>query len=61
MQKLSMVTASQTLGELYPSLNGDGKAEECVPPAVAPGPDTIALYDVVYASIIHQGVGNANN
>ena len=61
MQKLSTGAAPQTLGELYPSLSGNGKQTgEDVPNAYADAGE-IALYDVVYASIIHQGGSNENN
>ena len=61
MQKLSTSLVPQTLGELYPSLNGDGEAADNGTNNVEPKTDEIALYDVVYASIIHQGGSNENN
>lgn len=61
MQKLSTGATPQTLGELYPSLNGNGEPTgEDVSNACAEA-EEIALYDVVYASIIHQGGSNENN
>lgn len=61
MQKLSTGAAPQTLGELYPSLSGNGEQTgEDVPKAYADA-EEIALYDVVYASIIHQGGKNENS
>lgn len=60
MQKLSTGVAPQTLGELYPSLSGNGEQPgEAVSNAYAEA-EEIALYDVVYASIIHQGGNNEN-
>ena len=61
MQKLSTGAVPQTLGELYPSLNGDGEAVDDGTSTVQPKVDEIALYDVVYASIIHQGGNDENN
>ena len=61
MQKLSTGATPQTLGELYPSLSGNGEQTvEDVSNAYAEA-EEIALYDVVYASIIHQGGNNENN
>ena len=61
MQKLSTGATPQTLGELYPSLSGNGEqTDEDVPNAYAEA-EIIALYDVVYASIIHQGGSKENN
>lgn len=61
MQKLSTGAVPQTLGELYPSLNGDGEAEDDGTSTVQQKADEIALYDVVYASIIHQGGSDEND
>ena len=61
MQKLSTGTVPQTLGELYPSLNDDGEAVGNGTSAAESKADEIALYDVVYASIIHQGGCDENN
>lgn len=61
MQKLSTGATTQTLGELYPSLCGKSElTSEDVSNACAES-EEIALYDVVYASIIHQGGNNENN
>lgn len=61
MQKLSTGAAPQTLGELYPSLSGNSEPTgENVSNDYAEA-EEIALYDVVYASIIHQGGSNENN
>ncbi len=60
MQKLSTGATPQTLDELYPSLNGDGEAADDGTSTVQQKSDEIALYDVVYASIIHHG-GNDEN
>ena len=61
MQKLSAGTVPQTLGELYPSLNGDGDVIDDGTSTVQQKADEIALYDVVYASIIHQGGSDEND
>ena len=61
MQKLSTGAVPQTLGELYPSLNGDGEATGDGTSTVQQKADEIALYDVVYASIIHQGGSDEND
>ena len=61
MQKLSTGAVPQTLGELYPSLNGDGKTADNGTSTVQANSDEVALYDVVYASIIHQGGSDENN
>lgn len=61
MQKLSTGTVPQTLGELYPSLNGDGDVIDDGTSTVQQKADEIALYDVVYASIIHQGGSDEND
>ena len=61
MKKLSTGAVPQTLGELYPSLNGDGKATDDGISTVQQKADEIALYDVVYASIIHQGGSDEND
>lgn len=61
MQKLSTGAVPQTLGELYPSLNGDGEVADNGTSTVQPKADEVALYDVVYASIIHQGGNDENN
>ena len=61
MQKLSTGAVPQTLGELYPSLNSGDEAANNGTSGVEPKADEIALYDVVYASIIHQGGSNENN
>ena len=61
MQKLSTGAIPQTLGELYPTLNGDGEAEDDGTSTVQQKADEIALYDVVYASIIHQGGSDEND
>lgn len=59
MQKLSTGSVPQTLDELYPSINGDGELSG--EGASSDAEEEIALYDVVYASIIHQGGSNENN
>ena len=61
MQKLSTGAVPQTLGELYPSLNGDSEAADDGTSTVQQKADEIALYDVVYASIIHQGGSDEND
>ena len=61
MQKLSTGTVPQTLGELYPSLSGDGDVIDDGTSTVQQKADEIALYDVVYASIIHQGGSDEND
>ena len=61
MQKLSTGTVPQTLGELYPSLNGDSDVTDDGTSTVQQKADEIALYDVVYASIIHQGGSDEND
>ena len=61
MQKLSTGAVPQTLGELYPSLNGDGDVIDDGTSTVQQKADEIALYDVVYASIIHQGGSDEND
>lgn len=61
MQELSTGAVPQTLGELYPSLNGDDETANNGTPNVEQEADVVALYDVVYASIIHQGGTNENS
>lgn len=54
MQKLSTGAVPQTLGELYPSMNGDSELAGDGASNVVTKAEEIALYDVVYASIIHR-------
>ena len=61
MQKLLTGTAPQTLSELYPPLNGEGKSADKGDSDEHLKAEKIALYDVVYASIIHQGGSDENN
>lgn len=61
MQKLSTGAVPQTLDELYPPLNADGEAGDNGTSDDHLKADKVALYDVVYASIIHQGGSNENN
>lgn len=60
MQKLSTGSTPQTLDELYPSINGAGELSS-EGTSSATTEEEIALYDVVYASIIHQGGNDENN
>ena len=61
MQKMSTSATPQTLGELYPSLSSNGESTGEGASNAYAGAEEIALYDVVYASIIHQGGSNENN
>ena len=47
--------------EIYPSLNGNDKLPGNNDISENLESKDIILYDVVYASIIHQGENNANN
>ena len=60
MQNLSTGIVPQTLNELYPSLNDD-ETEDIGAATAQSKSDEVALYDVVYASIIHRGGKNENN
>ena len=42
-------------------MNGDGEAADNGTSTIQQKADEIALYDVVYASIIHQGGSDENN
>ena len=61
MQRLSTGLTPQTLGEIYPSLNGNDRLPGNNDISENLESKDIILYDVVYASIIHQGENNANN
>lgn len=60
MQNLSTGIVPQTLNELYPSLNDD-ETEDIGTATAQSKSDEVALYDVVYASIIHRVGKNENN
>ena len=61
MQQLSTGAAPKTLGELYPSLTENSEPTCKNAYTEVEEMKDIALYDVVYASIIHQGGSNENN
>ncbi len=61
MQQLSTDTVPQTLAELYPCLNENDKLSEKKEASDNPKEKEIILYDVVYASIIHQEEKNEND
>lgn len=60
MQKLSTGSIPQTLGELYPDIDGNGELSSEATSFVTTE-EEVALYDVVYASIIHRGENDENN
>ena len=60
MQKNSTGGIPQTLSELYPTISSNSEAFDEVITGVDTKTDEVDLYDVVYASIIHQG-GNDEN
>lgn len=61
MQRLSTGSTPQTLEDLYPSLSGETKSQAVDGMSGTENATEISLYDVVYASINHQGVSNENN
>ena len=61
MQRLSTGSTPQTLEDLYPSLSGGTKGQAVDSMPGTENATEISLYDVVYASINHQGVSNENN
>lgn len=62
MQKLSTGTSSQTLGDMYPSLNKTplNEIDDNIPTVPPSAPPQICLYDVVYASICYREDKNEN-
>lgn len=60
MQRLSTGSTPQTLEDLYPSLSGETKSQAVDGTPGTENDTEISLYDVVYASINHQGVSNEN-
>lgn len=58
MQKLSTDATPKTLGELFPTIDGDSESTGKDVSNTNTEIEEIALYDVVYASIIHQGGSN---